>query len=149
MVFTLYVKINYLFPSYKSSLIWLYFKEKSSECIQIIKVLLQLIPNCLVSVVDTFRCQNPGAVFMKGLSQVSGLSWLYFCTKVKPKTWLRPFVNTAPGSILKYIDMQSLLHNLYICVSQYWNPEYHTDLYWNIFTIFALGPISQRDLAKI
>ena len=27
-----------------------------------------------------------GAVFTKGLSQVSGLSWLYFCTKVKPKT---------------------------------------------------------------
>ena len=34
---------------------------------------------------------------MKGLSQVLGLSWLYFYTKVKPKTWLRPFVNTAPG----------------------------------------------------
>ena len=40
-----------------------------------------------------------GAVFTKGLSQVSGLSWLYFCTKVKPKTWLRPFVNTAPDSL--------------------------------------------------
>ena len=39
----------------------------------------------------------PGAVFMKGLSQVLGLSWLYFYAKVKPKTWLRPFVNTAPG----------------------------------------------------
>ena len=39
----------------------------------------------------------PGAVFTKGLSQVLGLSWLYFYTKVKPKTWLRPFVNTAPG----------------------------------------------------
>ena len=38
-----------------------------------------------------------GAVFTKGLGQVSDLSWLYFCTKVKPKTWLRPFVNTAPG----------------------------------------------------
>ena len=38
-----------------------------------------------------------GAVFTKGLSQVLGLSWLYFYTKVKPKTWLRPFVNTAPG----------------------------------------------------
>ena len=34
---------------------------------------------------------------MKGLSQVLDLSWLYFYTKVKPKTWLRPFVNTAPG----------------------------------------------------
>ena len=40
---------------------------------------------------------DPGAVFTKGLSQVLGLSWLYFYTKVKPKTWLRPFVNTAPG----------------------------------------------------
>ena len=39
----------------------------------------------------------PGVVFTKGLSQVLGLSWLYFYTKVKPKTWLRPFVNTAPG----------------------------------------------------
>ena len=39
---------------------------------------------------------KPGAVFTKGLREVSGLSWLYFCTKVKPKTWLRPFVNTAP-----------------------------------------------------
>ena len=39
----------------------------------------------------------PGAVFTKGLSQVLGLSWLYFYTKVKPTTWLRPFVNTAPG----------------------------------------------------
>ena len=39
----------------------------------------------------------PGAVFTKGLSQVLGLSWLYFYTKVKPKTWLRPFMNTAPG----------------------------------------------------
>ena len=41
---------------------------------------------------------EPGAVFTKGLSQVLGLSWLYFYTKVKPKTWLRPFMNTAPGS---------------------------------------------------
>ena len=40
---------------------------------------------------------RPGTVFTKGLSQVLGLSWLYFYTKVKPKTWLRPFVNTAPG----------------------------------------------------
>ena len=38
-----------------------------------------------------------GAVFTKGLSKVLGLSWLYFYTKVKPKTWLRPFVNRAPG----------------------------------------------------
>ena len=34
---------------------------------------------------------------MKGLSEVLGLSRLYFYTKVKPKTWLRPFMNTAPG----------------------------------------------------
>ena len=43
-----------------------------------------------------------GVVFTKGLSQVLGLSWLYFYTKVKPKTWLRPFVNTAPGSYDRY-----------------------------------------------
>ena len=42
----------------------------------------------------------PGAVFTKGLSQVLGLSWLYFYTKLKPKTWLRPFMNTAPGVLL-------------------------------------------------
>ena len=40
-----------------------------------------------------------GVVFTKGLSQVLGLSWLYFYTKLKPKTWLRPFVNTVPGVI--------------------------------------------------
>ena len=40
---------------------------------------------------------TPRAVFTKGLRQVLGLSWLYFYTKLKPKTWLRPFVNTAPG----------------------------------------------------
>ena len=39
----------------------------------------------------------PGAVFTKGLTQVLGLIWLYFHTKVKPKTWLRPFMNTGPG----------------------------------------------------
>ena len=44
---------------------------------------------------------SPGAVFMKGLSQVLGLSWLYFYTKVKLKTWLRPFMNTAPGISLQ------------------------------------------------
>ena len=42
------------------------------------------------------NAETPGAVFTKDLSQVSGSSWLYFCTKVKSKTWLRPFVNTAP-----------------------------------------------------
>ena len=47
----------------------------------------------------TLVALKPGAVFTKGLSQVLGLSWLYFYTKVKPKTWLRPFVNTAPDQI--------------------------------------------------
>ena len=53
---------------------------------------------------DTIMVLNlssPGVVFTKGLSQVLGLSWLYFYTKVKPKTWLRPFVNTAPGYMLR------------------------------------------------
>ena len=40
---------------------------------------------------------TPGVLFTKGLSQISGLTWLCFYTEVKPKTWLRPFVNTAPG----------------------------------------------------
>ena len=38
-------------------------------------------------------CRFPGAVLMKGLSRILGLSWLY--KEVMPKTWLRPFVNTA------------------------------------------------------
>ena len=52
--------------------------------------------------------QNSGAVFTKGLSQVLGLSWLYFYTKVKPKTWLRPFVNTAPGVLYGCISPLTL-----------------------------------------
>ena len=38
-----------------------------------------------------------GSVFTKGLSQILALSQQYFHTKVKPKTWLRPFMNTGPG----------------------------------------------------
>ena len=57
---------------------------------------------------------RPGAVFTKGLSQVLGLSWLYFYTKVKPKTWLRPFVNTAPGYREKSADVQGTLKPLVI-----------------------------------
>ena len=56
-----------------------------------------LVGNKSLSVVGRSIIQKLGAVFTKGLSQVLGLSWLYFYTKVKPKTWLRPFVNTAPG----------------------------------------------------
>ena len=51
-----------------------------------------------------------GAVFRKGLSQVLGLSWLYFYTKVKPKTWLRPFVNTAPGDQVHALYIAFSLH---------------------------------------
>ena len=36
-------------------------------------------------------------VFTEGLNQIMGLSCLYLYTKLKPKTWLRPFMNTAPG----------------------------------------------------
>ena len=57
---------------------------------------------------------NPGAVFTKGLSQVFGLSWLYFYTKVKPKTWLKPFVNTAPGEVFIYFIYYNDLHTMYI-----------------------------------
>ena len=47
--------------------------------------------------------ENPGPVFTKGLSQVLGLSWLYFYTKVKVGV-LRPV--QQPGS---YWDRSSEL----------------------------------------
>ena len=34
---------------------------------------------------------------MKGLSQVLGLTFVQKYSQLKPETWLRPFVNTAPG----------------------------------------------------
>ena len=37
-----------------------------------------------------------GAIFTKGLTQVRGLTGLYFYTKVKPKTWQRPFCEYNP-----------------------------------------------------
>ena len=37
---------------------------------------------------------------MKSLGHISGLSGLYFYTKVKPKTWLRPLINTTPDIYL-------------------------------------------------
>ena len=40
---------------------------------------------------------DPGAVFMKGLSQVLGLTFVQKYSQLKPETWLRPFMNTAPG----------------------------------------------------
>ena len=40
---------------------------------------------------------TPGAVFTKGLSQVLGLTSVQKYSQLKPETWLRPFVNTAPG----------------------------------------------------
>ena len=65
---------------------------------------------------------GPGAVFTKGLSQVSGLRWLYFCTKVKPKTWLRPFVNAAPGlySLQLVKDKQYLIVSLSFPLTLSW-----------------------------
>ena len=44
--------------------------------------------------------QHPGAVFTKGLSQNLGLSIVCFYKRFKPKSWLRPFENTAPGVII-------------------------------------------------
>ena len=38
-----------------------------------------------------------GAVFTKGLSQVLGLVFVQKYSQLKPETWLRPFVNMAPG----------------------------------------------------
>ena len=45
--------------------------------------------------------------------------WLYFYTKVKPKTWLRPFVNTAPDLFqrLKENDVTVPLVNNSPCIA--------------------------------
>ena len=40
------------------------------------------------------------AIFMKGLSQVIGLTFVYKYSQLKPKTWIKPHVNTAPGEHL-------------------------------------------------
>ena len=44
---------------------------------------------------------------MKGLSQVLGLTFVQKYSQLKPETWPRPFVNTAPGEWKKMylIDM--------------------------------------------
>ena len=49
--------------------------------------------------------KTPGAVFMKGLSQVLGLTFVQKYSQLKPETWLRPFVNTAPDKNCKYIQI--------------------------------------------
>ena len=67
--------------------------------------LSEIFEDCLI-MFNIFTCS--GAIFTKGLSQVSGLSSLYFCTKVKPKTWLRPFVNTAPAVYLTFLVLTLL-----------------------------------------
>ena len=48
----------------------------------------------------TFKISS-GAVFKKGLSQVLGLTFVQKYNQLKPETWLRPFVNTAPGLYLR------------------------------------------------
>ena len=40
---------------------------------------------------------TPGGVFAKGLSQVLGLTFVQKYSQLKPETWLRPFMKTAPG----------------------------------------------------
>ena len=50
---------------------------------------------------------------LKGLGQILGLSWLYLYTKVKPKTWLRPFVNTDPGACKSEHSLNGKLTNTY------------------------------------
>ena len=49
---------------------------------------------------------------MKGLSQVLGLTFVYKYSQLKPKTWLRPFVNTAPGIsfVENYVMLKVWLH---------------------------------------
>ena len=61
-----------------------------------------LLPSCFEKLAS-LSWLSTGAVFTKGLNQVLGLTWLYFYTKVKPKTWLRPFVNTAPELHLRTV----------------------------------------------
>ena len=63
------------------------------------------VPSTLFTIYDTvFVFQKnvwfiltPGAVFMEGLTKVLGLAFVYKYSQLKPKTWLRPFVNMAPG----------------------------------------------------
>ena len=53
-----------------------------------------------------------GAVFTKGLSQTLGLSWLYLNTKVKPKAWLRPFMNKkSEVSSINYLHSSNYFIN--------------------------------------
>ena len=45
---------------------------------------------------------------MKGLIQVLGLTFVQKYNQIKPETWLRPFVNTAPVKLHrlpKYITL--------------------------------------------
>ena len=60
----------------------------------------------------------PGAVFTKGLSQVLGLTFVQKYSHLKPETWLRPFVNTAPGNMFLAEDsifqICGLTHFIYI-----------------------------------
>ena len=62
-----------------------------------VKVLNRLSNGKLPLLTDScfhlFSC--PGAVIMKDLSQILASSWLYLYGKVKPKTWLRSFMNTT------------------------------------------------------
>ena len=46
-------------------------------------------------IIDYVLC-GTGAVFTKGLIQVLGLAFVQKYNQIKPETWLRPFVNTAP-----------------------------------------------------
>ena len=43
--------------------------------------------------------KRSGAVFMIGIGQVLGLTFVYTYRQLKPKIWLRPLVNTTPGKI--------------------------------------------------
>ena len=56
--------------------------------------------NFVVDFTSMLSCfRRPGAVFTKGLNQVLGLTFVQKYSQLTPETWLRPSVNTAPGSL--------------------------------------------------
>ena len=54
-------------------------------------------PHSFHGPLNLLLAERSGAVFTKGLSQVLDLNFVQKYSQLKPGTWLRPFVNTAPG----------------------------------------------------
>ena len=45
---------------------------------------------------------------MKGLNNVLGLTFVQKYSQLKPETWLRPFMNTAPAAVITIISYKHL-----------------------------------------